>query len=77
MLAIVKCNRVACCNTGDRCKSHSTHAIVTVAAQQSKAMADQIMAADKSRLKNRLDTLSRAGMLAVEDGIRLHPGLPL
>jgi mRNA interferase MazF len=33
-------------------------AVVTVAGQNSKAMADQIMAADKSRLKNLLDTLS-------------------
>ena len=40
--------------------------------QLSKAMADQIMAADKSRLKTRLDTLSRADMLAIEDAIKVH-----
>jgi len=44
--------------------------------QSSKAMADQIMAADKSRLKSRLETLSKSGMLAVEDAIKVHLALP-
>ena len=51
-------------------------AVVTVGGQPSKAMADQIMAADKSRLKSRLDVLSKADMLAVEDAIKLHLALP-
>ncbi len=50
-------------------------AAVTVDGRRSKAMADQIMAADKRRLKTRLGTLSRADMLAVEDAIKLHFGL--
>jgi mRNA interferase MazF len=51
-------------------------AIVTVNGQNSKAMADQIMAADKSRLKSQLGTLSKEDMLAVEDAIKVHLALP-
>lgn len=51
-------------------------AVVTVGGQPSKAMVDQIMAADKSRLKSRLDVLSKADMLAVEDAIKVHLALP-
>ncbi|WP_254602548.1 type II toxin-antitoxin system PemK/MazF family toxin [Sphingomonas bacterium] len=50
-------------------------AVVDVAGQRSKALADQIMAADKSRLKSKLGALSRADMIAVEDAISLHFGL--
>jgi mRNA interferase MazF len=39
-------------------------------------MADQIMAADKSRLKSHLDTLSKVDMLAVEDAVKIHLALP-
>ena len=42
-------------------------AVVTVGGQSSKAMADQIMSADKGRLKSLLGQLSKADMLAVED----------
>jgi mRNA interferase MazF len=38
-------------------------------------MADQIMAADKARLKSQLGTVSKADMQAVEDAIRVHLGL--
>src|SRR5260363_6683 len=50
--------------------------VVTVGGQSSKAMADQIMAADKARLKNQIGTLSKADMLAVEDAIKVHLALP-
>ena len=50
-------------------------AVVTVAGQPSKAMADQIMAADKRRLKSRVGKLDRTDMTAVEEAIRLHFGL--
>jgi mRNA interferase MazF len=50
--------------------------VVTVSGQSNKAMSDQIMAADKSRLKNKLATLSKLDMLAVEDAIKVHLGLP-
>lgn len=61
-------------NTG---RVYPGEAIVTVGKQQSKAMADQIMAADKARLKSRLGTLSKADMLAVEEAIKIHLALPL
>jgi mRNA interferase MazF len=61
-------------NTG---RQYPGEALITVAGQRSKAMADQIMAADKTRLKSRVDALSKADMLAVEDAIKVHLGLPL
>jgi mRNA interferase MazF len=51
-------------------------ALVSVGAQQSKVMADQIMAADKSRLKNRLGSLSKKDVAAVEDAVLVHLGMP-
>ncbi len=60
-------------NTG---RQYPGEAIVSVNGQSSKAMADQIMAADKSRLKSQLGTLSKADMLAVEDAIKVHLALP-
>ena len=53
-------------------RQYHGEAVDQVGGQLSKAMADQIMAADKSRLKTRLDTLSRADMLAIEDAIKVH-----
>ena len=47
-------------------------ALVTVAGQQSKAMADQIMAADKARLTWLVDSLSKPDLVAAEDAIRVH-----
>lgn len=51
-------------------------AVVSVAGQSSKAMADQIMAADRTRLRRQLGILSKADMLAVEDAIKVHLALP-
>jgi mRNA interferase MazF len=51
-------------------------ALITVDGKPGKAMADQIMAADKIRLKTRLCTLSKADMLALEQAILVHLGLP-
>ena len=50
-------------------------ALVDVGTQKSKAMADQIMAADKRRLKSMLGSLSKPDMQLVEDAIRVHLGL--
>jgi len=50
--------------------------VVSVDGTRGKAMADQIMAADKSRLQRRLAVLAKADMLAVEDAIKLHLALP-
>ena len=60
-------------NTG---RQYPGEALVTVAGQSSKAMADQIMAADKTRLKGQLGTLSKVDMLAIEDAIKVHLALP-
>ena len=50
-------------------------ALVMVAGKQSKAMTDQIMAADKARLKTQLGVLSKNDMLAVENAILVHFGM--
>lgn len=49
--------------------------LLTVAGQPSKAMADQIMAADKRRLKSRLDVLDDADLRRLEDALLLHLGM--
>jgi len=61
-------------NTG---RVYPGEAVVMVGGQRSKAMADQIMAADKTRLRNRFDVLSKADMLSVEKAVKVHLGLPL
>ena len=59
-------------NTG---RVYPGEALVTVEGQKRKAMADQIMASDKSRLCNKLGELSKADMSAVEDAITVHLSL--
>ncbi len=48
---------------------------VNIDGAESKAMADQLMTADKARLKSRLGELSKPDMQAVEAAIRLQLGL--
>lgn len=62
--------------TGNTGRTYPGEAVVTSGGQSSKAMADQIMAADKARLKRQLGALSKTDMLAVEDAIKIHLGLP-
>jgi mRNA interferase MazF len=50
-------------------------ALVSIDGRQSKAMADQIMTADKRRLKSRLGVLSLADMRGVEDAVVQHLGM--
>ena len=57
-------------------RQYPGEASITVAGKPSKVMADQIMAADKSRLKNLLGALSKTDMLAIEEAILVHLGLP-
>jgi mRNA interferase MazF len=59
-------------NTG---RLYPGEAIVSVGGNDSKAMADQIMAADKVRLKSKLGTLSRDDMRAVEDAVSVQLAL--
>lgn len=56
-------------------RQYPGEALVSVGGQSSKAMADQIMAADKVRLKSPLGQINKADMQAVEDAIRVHLGL--
>jgi len=49
---------------------------VTCAGTSSKVMADQIMTADKVRLKSKIDELSKADMLAVEHALQVQLALP-
>lgn len=60
-------------NTG---RQYPGEALVTLVGKPSKVMADQIMAADKTRLKSQLGTLTKTDMLAVEDAILVHLGMP-
>jgi mRNA interferase MazF len=60
-------------NTG---RQYPGEALVVVAGKPGKAMADQIMAADKARLKGHVGKLSKADLLAVEDAIRVHLAMP-
>jgi len=57
-------------------RQYPGEALIKVGQQPSKAMADQIMAADKLRLKNRIGSLSKADVRAIEDAIKVHLGLP-
>lgn len=58
-------------------KLYPSEAIVTIAGKQSKAMADQIMTADKKRLKNTLGKLSKEDVQAIEKVLRIQLGIPL
>jgi mRNA interferase MazF len=60
-------------NTG---RTYPGEAVVTVSGQSSKAMAEQIMAADKTRLKSLLGTLNKTDLQAIEDAIKVHHGMP-
>lgn len=62
--------------TSNTARIYPGEARVSVAGTQSKAMADQIMTADKVRLKSRIDELTKADMLAVEQAIRVQLALP-
>ncbi len=61
--------------TSNTARVYPGEAMVTLAGRRSKAMADQIMAADKRRLKSMVGVLSRDDMIAVEDAIKLHFGM--
>ena len=45
-------------------------AIITVNGTKNKAMSDQIMSADKSRLKNKIATLSNDDMIVLEAALK-------
>jgi len=51
-------------------------ALVSVAGKAGKVMADQIMAADKTRLKSQIGAVAKADMVAIEGAILMHLGMP-
>ena len=63
--------------TSNTDKLYPGEALVKVKGRESKALSDQIMTADKSRLSSCLDTLSSDDLLAVEAALKIHLGLPL
>ncbi len=63
--------------TSNTARVYPGEALVKVGPKQSKAMADQMMAADKSRLKSKLADATKADLVAVEDAIRVHLGLAM
>jgi len=62
--------------TSNASRIYPGEAAITVSGRSGKAMTDQIMAADKSRLKAKLDVLSKDDLNAVEDAIKIHLALP-
>lgn len=62
--------------TSNADRQYPGEALVTLNGKPAKTMADQIMASDKRRLKNQLGALSKIDMLAVEDAILVHLGMP-
>lgn len=62
--------------TGNTARHYPGEALITIAGKPGKAMADQIMAADKARLKSQLGELSKADMGRVEDAMLVHLGMP-
>jgi mRNA interferase MazF len=56
-------------------KLYPGEALVSIGGEQNKAMADQLTAASKQRLRSRLAALSAADMRAVENAVLLHLGV--
>lgn len=55
--------------TSQVAKVYPGEALVTLNGEERKAMADQIIAASKNRLKRKLGVLSRADVTAVENAV--------
>ena len=61
--------------TTNTSRQYPGEALISVAGKPGKAMADQIMAADKARLKTPLGLLSKEDMQKVEDAIQVQLGM--
>lgn len=61
-------------NTG---RLYPSEAVVAVAGQSSKAMADQLTTVAKERLTTRLGVLNKADIKIVERVVKIQLGLPL
>jgi len=62
--------------TSNATRQYPGEALVAVAGKPGKAMADQLMAVAKERLKGKLGELTSADMRAVEKAILTHLDLP-
>jgi mRNA interferase MazF len=61
--------------TSQVAKVYPGETLVTLNGEKRKAMADQIMAASKSRLKRKMGVLSRADLTAVENAVLSQLGI--
>jgi mRNA interferase MazF len=61
--------------TSQTVRVYPGEALVTLNGEKRKAMADQIMAASKSRLKRKMGVLSRADLTAVENAVLSQLGI--
>ena len=61
--------------TSNITKIYPGNVLVNVGGAIAKLMADQIMTADKNRLKNLIGNLSSDDMVKVENTVRMHLGL--
>ena len=61
--------------TSNTAKLYVFEAPVTVKGKAGKAMADQVMTADKQRLKRRIGKVSAPEMLGIERSLRIQLGL--
>lgn len=61
--------------TSNTARQYPGEALITLNGKPGKAMSDQIMAADKARLKTQLGALTKTDMSAIEDAILVHLGM--
>jgi mRNA interferase MazF len=61
--------------TSNTSRVYPGEAVVTVNGAANKAMSDQIMSADKSRLKNKIGALSDADLGSIENAIKVFLNL--
>jgi len=61
--------------TTNTSRQYPGEALISVAGKPGKAMADQLIAADKARLKTLLGLLAKEDMLKVEDAIQVQLGM--
>jgi mRNA interferase MazF len=61
--------------TSNTSKLYVFESRIEVKGAQGKAMADQIMTADKQRLKKRIGKVSRSEMLGIERAIKIQLGI--
>ena len=61
--------------TSNTARQYPGEALITLDGKPGKAMSDQIMAADKARLKTQLGALTKTNMSAIEDAILVHLGM--